>query len=375
MTNYYFRKRTYILFLTVLLISSCTGQVTTNLNEQSKNAQITAPEITGTPPVLMPGNDPELVSQYIRSIYQDSKGNLWFAPAGQSVARYDVRTLHYFSRAEFFHGNDHIDYDYGNSVHAIAEDRNGNIWFGTDNGIIKYDGKNFRSYTEKNGLSNISVGRKCILTDKNGALWVGTAVGVFLYDPSADSTDSSDTRCFSQFDLLPPVNIKGIMEDSAGTIWFASENNGIFRYDGKMIENITGKEGLGNNYAGGMVQDRTGNYWFTMKGGICSYNAKHKTFTEFTTEDGLGGSEVWGIYMESSGMIWITARGSTTRYDPSMDISDPKAFTVFTEEDGINCCVQTMYQDRSGNMWWGAGAGLYRFNGKRFYQVKQKGPW
>ena len=165
------------------------------------------------------------------------------------------------------------------------------------------------------------------------------------------------------------------MEDKTGNIWFASQDNGVFRYDrtGKAIKNITEKEGLGDNYAGGMIQDKTGNFWFTMKDGICRYDGK--TFTEFTTKDGLGGSEVWGIYIEQSGIIWITARGSTTRFDPSIPISNPKAFTVFTAEDGINCCVQSMYQDRSGNMWWGAGAGLYRFDGKRFYQVKQNGPW
>jgi len=80
-----------------------------------------------------------------------------------------------------------------------------------------------------------------------------------------------------------------------------------------------------------------------------------------------------GINGEKSGIICITARGSTTRYDPS--ILNLKAFTVFTVERGLNCCVQGMYQDRAGNMWWGAGQVLYRFDGKRFYQVRQIGRW
>ena len=113
--------------------------------------------------------------------------------------------------------------------------------------------------------------------------------------------------------------------------------------------------------------------WFTMKNGICKYDGK--TFTEYTAKDGLGGTEFWGIYIEQSGIVWITTRGSTTRFDPSVRLPNPKAFTVFTVEDGLNCCVQSMYQDRSGNMWWGTGQGLYRFDGKRFYQVKQNGPW
>jgi ligand-binding sensor domain-containing protein len=364
MTKYYFHIPIYMLLLVRLSINSSYGQSSPS---KKANTSKTSPEIIGMPLVSYP-NDPTLVSQYIRSIFQDSKGNFWFGPAGQSVVRYDEKTLKYFSESEFFQGNNNVHNEY--SVHAIAEDKKGNIWFGTYRGVIKYDGKTFGSYTEQNGLSNIKIGRKCILIDKAGTIWVGTAGGVFRYVPSADSTGGI---CFSLFHLLPPVNVKDIMEDKTGNIWFASEGNGVFRYDGKAIKNITEKEGLGDNYAGGMIQDKAGNYWFTMKAGICRYDGK--SFTEFTTKDGLGGSEVWGIYMEKSGIIWITARGSTTRYDPSIPISNPKAFTVFTIADGLNCCVQSMYQDRSGNMWWGAGAGLYRFDGKRFYQVKQKGPW
>jgi ligand-binding sensor domain-containing protein len=116
-----------------------------------------------------------------------------------------------------------------------------------------------------------------------------------------------------------------------------------------------------------------GNMWFTMKNGICKFDGT--TFTEYTAKDGLGGTEFWGIIIEQSGIIWITARGSTTRFDPSIPLPNPKAFTVFTPANGLNCCVQSMYQDRSGNMWWGAGQGLYRFDGDQFYQVKQNGPW
>ncbi|MEM8909489.1 MAG: two-component regulator propeller domain-containing protein, partial [Bacteroidota bacterium] len=179
--------------------------------------------------------------------------------------------------------------------------------------------------------------------------------------------------CFSQFDLLPPIIVNDIMEDQDGNIWLASQDQGVFCYDGKTIRNIAEKEGLGDNYAGGMAQDKEGNFWFTMKGGICRYDGQ--TFTSYTTKDGIGGSEIWGLCRAASGIIWITARGSTTRFDPAVPLSSPTAFTVFTEEDGLNCCVQSMYQDRAGNMWWGTGQGLYRFDGQRFYQVKQDGPW
>ncbi len=79
----------------------------------------------------------------------------------------------------------------------------------------------------------------------------------------------------------------GIMEDKRGNIWFASSENGVFRYYGKTITNIAEKKGLGENYAGGIAEDRVGNIWVTMKNGICKYNGR--TLTEYTAKDGLGG--------------------------------------------------------------------------------------
>ncbi len=370
-----------LLFI-LFFITSCNGQVDANSPKDQATPSQSGTEIIGTPPpigsYLDPVNDADLVSQYIRSIFQDSSGDYWFGPAGQSVARYNGKTLEYYSKAAFFEGNNSVGPDdYGNSVHAITEDKKGNIWFGTDHGAIKYDGTRFSSYTEENGLTNTRVSRKSILSDQAGTIWVGTQGGVFQYNPAADSIGG---QCFSLFQLLPPIHVKDIMEDKDGNIWFASQNKGVFRYDarlsdgqGKAIKNITEKDGLGDNYAGGIAQDKMGNLWFTLKDGICRYDGQ--SFTTFTKKDGLGGTQIWGLYIEESGIIWITARGSTTRYDPSIPTTSPGAFTVFTPEDGLNCCVQSMYQDQSGRMWWGAGSGLFRFDGKRFYKVKQSGPW
>ncbi|MBL7813678.1 MAG: regulator [Saprospiraceae bacterium] len=346
-----------LLFSFLAIFTSCNGQEKTNTSKDSNASKLSPTVISSFKPIpLAPDFDTTLVSQYIRSIFQDTKGHLWFGTIGQGVVRYDQKTLRYFSNPDGF---------INTSVFAINEDKKGNLWFGTDAGVYKYDGKTFRNYNQKDGLNSIDITRKGILVDKSGTIWVGTHGGVYRYDPASDS--------FSLFQQLPPINVAGIMEAQNGNIWFASSNKGVFRYNGKTITNIAEKEGLGENYAGGIAEDKDGNMWFTMKNGICKYDGK--TFTEYTAKDGLGGTEFWGIIIERSGIIWVTARGSTTRFDPSLDKTDPKAFTVFTPNDGLNCCVQSMFQDKSGNMWWGAGSGLYRFDGKRFYQVKKKGPW
>jgi ligand-binding sensor domain-containing protein len=351
-----------LLFSFLTIFTYCNAQDKTKTLKDSNASKPNPTVIRNFKTVaLAPDFDTTLVSQYIRSIFQDSKGNLWFGTIGEGVVRYDKKTLTYFSNPDGF---------YNNTVYAINEDRNGNLWFGTDQGVYKYDGKTFRNYNQQDGLSHIDISRKSILVDRSGTIWVGTHGGVFLYDPSADSHGG---QSFSLFKQLPSINVAGIMEDRSGNVWFASSDKGVFRYDGKTITNIAGKEELGQNYAGGIAQDKAGNMWFTMKNGICKYDGK--TLTEYTAKDGLRGTEFWGIYIEQSGIIWITTRGSTTRFDPSIPLPNPKAFTVFTTADGLTCCVQSMYQDRSGNMWWGTGQGLYRFDGKRFYQVKKNGPW
>jgi len=363
------RLNKHLLFGFLTICTSCSGQEKTNTLKDPNISQPAPTVIKHFKAVgFAPDFDTTLVSQYIRSIFQDSKGNLWFGTIGEGIVRYDIKTLTYFSNPDGF---------INSTVYAINEDKNGNMWFGTDQGVYKYDGKTFRNYNQKDGLSHIDITRKGILVDRSGTVWVGTHKGVFRYDPSADSKGS---QSFSLLQQLPPLNIAGIMEDRSGNIWFATSKNGVFRYDarlpdgqGKTITNIAEKEGLGENYAGGIAEDKAGNMWFTMKNGICKYDGKQ--LTEYTAKDGLGGTEFWGIYIEQSGIIWITARGSTTRFDPTVPLPNPKAFTVFTPADGLNCCVQSMYQDKSGNMWWGAGQGLYRFDGKRFYQVKKNGPW
>ena len=280
------------------IFSSCDGQEKINRNNKSitshpgpiviKNFRTTAPDF-----------DTTLVSQYIRSIFQDSKESLWFGTIGDGVVRYDKKTLRYFSKADGF---------INSSVFAIDEDRSGNLWFGTDQGVYRYDGKSFKNYLQKDGLNHINVSRKGILVDKSGTIWIGTHGGVYQYDPSKDTIGG---KCFSLFPMLSPIDVAGIFEDKNGNIWFASADKGVFRYDGKTIVNFNEKAGLGQNYAGGIAQDPKGNMWFTMKNGICKFDGK--TFTAYTPKDGLGGTEFWGIIIERSGIIWITARDSTNQ--------------------------------------------------------------
>ena len=119
---------------------------------------------------------------HVRSLFEDSKGNLWIGNNGIGVLRYDGQTTTNFTVA---HGlNDNDGNGSGalsregtlNHVFAIAEDKNGHIWFGDrDTGAWRYDGKTVQNYTLKDGLTNTFV--RAIYQDKLGRLLFGLGDG------------------------------------------------------------------------------------------------------------------------------------------------------------------------------------------------------
>ncbi len=355
-----------LLFCALAVFTSCSGQVNTNLPKDITTPSKPSPVVIRTPkppgfrfPGTQDTDDTTLVSQYIRSIYQDSKGNFWFGTVFEGVCRYHKDTLSYYTELDVFNGS---------SVHSIAEDKHGNIWFATNKSVVKYDDGKFINYGEQEGFRDIPLNNKGCITnhvfvDKSDNLWVSTPGGIYSYNGKG----------FVLSSLLPAISIGCMLQDNAGSIWFASTDNGVYRFDGNSIKHITEQDGLISNHVSGMLQDKNGIFWFATNKGISRYDGK--IFTQLTTNEGIPNNEIWGIYEEKSGIVWITARGSTTRYNPDAAKNEENPFTIFTPADGLNCCVQSMYQDRAGNMWWGSGSGLFRFDGRGFYQVKQKGPW
>ena len=115
--------------------------------------------------------DPQRISNFIRRIFQDSRGHLWFGTNGDGVCRHDGESLEYFSLAQGFGGV---------AVRGIVEDGNGNVWFGTEGGLTRYDGVTFTNYTEKDGLINNDVWS--LMVDTEGTIWIGTLSGACRFD-------------------------------------------------------------------------------------------------------------------------------------------------------------------------------------------------
>lgn len=156
-----------------------------------------------------------------------------------------------------------------NTVNAILQDRQGFMWFGTKDGLNRYDGQAFRIFRHDNDNPK-SIGNDFITVlyeDSNGNIWIGTDVGTYIYYPETDS--------FSH--LIEPSKentkiertVTAITEDGQGCIWIAVESQGLFCYDlqTKDLRNYTLKEYpfLTTNIKS-FVIDNSGTFWIGFYG-------------------------------------------------------------------------------------------------------------
>ena len=362
----------YISTLLVLIFSifviSCSGQKkasipqdntfesnTINNGTSVKATQLIKQEY-GTP-IPEPSID-EQISQFVRRIFQDNSGNLWFGTNGDGVIRYDGDSLEYFSINEGFGGV---------AVRGIVDDTDGNIWFGTEGGLTKYDGESFINFTEKNGLISNDVWS--LVIDSKGTIWIGTLRGVCRFDG----------KVFTPFAIPaagPDYNrgvtsakiVHSIMEDSKGNMWFGT-NAGAYIYDGISLTNISEKNGLCNNAVNDILEDKNGNIWFaTHYNGVCFWDGK--SFTRMATKERDSGTEVWSLYEDESGQIWFPIENfGVYRYNE-------KSLTNFDKVDGLaSGAIQCIFEDKEGKLWLGGWMGLFRYDGKSFFRVTKNGPW
>ncbi len=352
--------RTIFFLLLAILTAGCKSPAPKNVPQE------TAIEPKALAVAIPPGPSQQ-ISQYIRRVFEDSKGNLWLGTNGDGVCRKNQTSLTYFSVQEGFAGT---------AVRGIIEDDQGDIWFGTDGGVSRYDGIKFTNYTTSDGLSDNDVWS--IFRDRKGNIWVGTMGGLCRYAPSTPS--GSSDKIFTKFPLpaaelaqpnsiFSPQLVWAIAEDKLGNMWFGTDGLGVRKYDGKTFTILTDKEGLCGNNVSCILADQAGNMWFgTRETGLSRYDGH--TWTTFTENDGLCFNFVWTLLEDKTGNIWIgTAGGGCCHYDG-------KTFTSFSASDGLlNRHVQSILQAKNGKFWFGTSGGLFRLEGNAFVNVMKEGPW
>jgi ligand-binding sensor domain-containing protein/serine phosphatase RsbU (regulator of sigma subunit) len=303
-------------------------------------------------------------SSYVNDIFEDNKGNLWFATMGAGVSKYDGEAFLHFTENEGL---------LSNSITFIFQDKKGDLWFGTRGyGVCKYNGEFFTNYTEKEGLGNNWVTR--ILEDKKGNLWFATfGGGVTKYDGTHFTNYTTNEGLSNNI-------VSSLLEDRFGNIWFGTYE-GVSIFDGFSFKHFTEKEGLSKNMVWSILEDNKGNIWIgTNGGGVNKYEPSSKignngNFTHYTEKEGLSQNKVWSILQDKIGNLWFgTYNGGVSKFEPPTKKFQFGSFIHLTENEGLtDNMIWSILQDKSGNIWFGtcAGISIYLNQSFDYYTVKQ----
>lgn len=335
--------------------------------------------------------DQGMNSSYIWDIFEDAKGNFWFATDGGGVTKYDGRTFLHFTEEQGLGSN---------YVRQIIQDKKGNLWFATISGITMYDGTSFTNYGKESGLKQTSVWS--IIEDHNGLIWIGT------YGGGIASFDGTNFTTYTTQQGLPNNMVWFVFEDMQGNIWAGTNGGGICKFDDTKFYTYTTANGLADNVAVSVVQDAYGSIWFGTNNGISHFEGN--SFTNYTSANGLSNPIVRSLFLDSDKQIWVGTYGGGVyklgknqliRYSDTEGLSDghvvsmeedetgniwfatygggvcklnDHSFRHYTDKQGLNnYFIWSMCEDDAGNIWMGTnGGGVARYDGKAFRFLNTK---
>jgi ligand-binding sensor domain-containing protein len=298
------------------------------------------------------------ISQVVRMMFQDSKGNIWFG-AENGAWRLTGDTLIRI---------DNIKSESGGrvTIKDITEGKDGKIWVGHTDGISCIDGDLVTNYYESDGL--ISTDVWCLGTDVHGDVWIGTIDGACVFDG----------KTFKNFEL--PLGIKDttvgvssdkminkIFRDSKGELWIAS-NAGLFSYSNNTLTHVSEKVGFKSNIASIGFEDKAGVLWLSSKDGL--YTLKDGVTKKITDENMEIGKGIGSIAEDKDGKIWFVVNqhhlytyhnNKVTEFKKSEENKGPVVFQIF--------------KDQAERLWFVGFGGAYRLENGQFINITRDGPW
>ena len=267
-----------------------------------------------------------------------------------------------FVRVPFGNGSSHT------TVTQIASDRSGFLWFGTNDGLKRYDGYRIRDFkpdsNNRNSLSGLFV--ETVFQDRSGRLWVASDLTVDRYDPVLET--------FTHYPS-DPATLEGpvhdVSQDRAGMIWIATA------YGLTRIDPATGNK---TRYLNNMTavlrstfEESDGTFWVVSKESLDIFERRTGQITQHiplrdraAESAGTSANPMVRLFQDHSGALWIaSARDGLALVDRRK--KRLQYFALATGSDpSFEPGVRTIYEDQQGALWVGTdGSGLFKLEPDR----------
>lgn len=306
---------------------------------------------------------------------------------------------------------------------TIAQDKDGFMWFGGQEGLHRFDGHQLLSFYNKAGdpksLSSNVISR--VIIDSKQRLWIGTrGGGLNLYEPESKTFKHLTTK--TQNAKITNDGINTLFEDSEGKIWIGTENglnilsigeghwnvakiqhslgdkvglshntiysiietdrneiwvgtNGggisVFDLAGRFKRIIkyapTNTENYANKFVNALFKDKQGNIWVgTVDNGLLRYNMAEKTFVHFTFDvadkHSISSNTIHNIYQDFANDIWIATDNGLTIFDFETKSFDRFNYAASNPYSVSSNFIMNFFEDSNGLMWIGTNNGLNRWD-------------
>lgn len=289
----------------------------------------------------------------IRSILQDSFGNIW-------VGNYSSGVNFISHTPPMFHVLPYMT-EKGNilkhkPVWGICKDEKGQIWLGGENEIILFrNNELIKSINIAHKLSRPYGQVFSIISDGHGTLLLG------IYDDGLLKYDTKNGN-IERIPLdLENVDIITFFKDTDGKIWIGAEY-GIYTYDEGILrkeDQITGQ--LLDRSVYGILRDRQGKLWVgSYGGGIVIFDKNKKPVTKLNTNNHFFSNAINSLYMDSQGGVWTATRDGIGYIK---DTNHPEISEHYSYKHGLeDTFVRTIQEDASGNIWLSTNDGISFWN-------------
>ena len=251
------------------------------------------------------------------------------------------------------------------NVRCILQDKNGFLWIGTQDGLNRYDGYNFKVFkndpNDINSLSNNLI--SCLLEDREGSLWIGTMDGLNKFDQRSGKFKHYFARKGNPF-ALQGESVLSLAEDSSGNIWAGTYLGGMSTFNSKenkfttYLHNPIDENGLSSNTIFALHVDRKGKLWIgTFGGGLNCLDEKSGKFLHFKNisndKNSLNNDFVNTIQEDEDGNLYVgTASGISVLNIFSNKIN--RLGINSTDENLIQKAnVQAISRDKKNKFWFG----------------------
>ncbi len=238
-----------------------------------------------------------------------------------------------------------------NTVPAIVQTRDGYLWLGTELGLARFDGLQFKVFDKDNTPALKSNSIYALLEDRHGNLWIGTNGG------GLTRFHDGKFQSYGIREGLPSMVVLSLHEGREGNLWVGTDGGGLSRLGQGRFTSFGVKEGLADNSVFAIAEEPDGTLWIGTHGGLSRF--QQGRFTSFTTKDGLPSDYVRCLQPSRGGGLWIgTNGGGLARLKDS-------AFTSVRNQNGLSAgAISTLFEDADGSLWVGTiGAGLSRLTG------------